>query len=280
MLLQDFVRTTHCNQSNLKGNHMNTHVKKASEQIVETRITGSKLRAGIHRTSLVAAVILAASVTLIAQAGGAGGELQAKVAAVKQSIAENQQKLRRYQWIETTQLTLKGDPKPPSQSACQYGPDGKVQKTELTPPPPPPSGGRMKQHVVAKKKEEMKDYMGDVKVLLARYVPPDAQNVQQAFGAGKVSLTPNPSSGVTQIVFKDYALPGDQMTISFDTTAKKISALNVNTYLDNPKDVVTLAVQFASLPDNTNYAQQTVLNATAKNLVVTTTNSAYKPLGQ
>jgi hypothetical protein len=31
----------------------------------------------------------------------------------------------------------------------------------------------------------------------------------------------------------------------------------------------------ASLPDGTNYAQQTVLNATAKQIQVTTTNSNY-----
>jgi hypothetical protein len=35
----------------------------------------------------------------------------------------------------------------------------------------------------------------------------------------------------------------------------------------------------ASLPDATNYPQQTVLNATAKQLVVTTTNSDYQKLG-
>lgn len=81
------------------------------------------------------------------------------------------------------------------------------------------------------------------------------------------------------IVFKDYAQAGDQMTISFNAAAKKITSVKVNTYMDDPKDVVTLAVQFASLPDNTNYVQQTVLDATAKKLVVTTTNSDYKALG-
>jgi hypothetical protein len=45
------------------------------------------------------------------------------------------------------------------------------------------------------------------------------------------------------------------------------------------KDVVTLAVQMGSLPDGTNYSQQTVLNATAKKLQVTTTNSNYQLLG-
>jgi hypothetical protein len=38
-------------------------------------------------------------------------------------------------------------------------------------------------------------------------------------------------------------------------------------------------VQFASLPDGTNYAQQSVLGATAKQLQVTTTNSNYRPVG-
>jgi hypothetical protein len=257
---------------------MDLNVTQAQKQIIRTRMASITPRTGHKRTLLIVLTVLAAIVPAIAQTG-AGGELQHKVAAVKQSVAENQQKLHHYQWKETTQLTLKGDPKPPSQSACQYGPDGKVQKTALTAPPPPPSGGRMKQKVIAKKKEEMKDYMGDVKVLLARYVPPDPQSMQQDLQSGKVSLSPNPSSGVTQIVFKDYALAGDQMTLSFDAATKKISSVNVNTYMDDPKDVVTLAVQFASLPDGTNYVQQTVLNATAKNLVVTTTNSDYKAIG-
>jgi hypothetical protein len=259
---------------------MNTNVTQEQEQTIETRFAGTTPRAGYKRMLLIAAAILATVVPVIAQGGGAAdAELQQKLAAVKQSAGENQQKLHGYQWKETTQLTLKGDPKPPSQSACQYGPDGKVQKTPLTPPPPPPSGGRMKQKVIANKKEEMKDYMGGVKVLLAKYVPPDPQSMQQAFQSGKVSLNPNASSGVAQIVFKDYALPGDQMTLSFDTAAKKITSVNVNTYMDNPKDVVTLEVQFASLPDGTNYVQQTILNASAKNLLATTTNSDYKALG-
>src|SRR5262252_4482356 len=91
-----------------------------------------------------AAVMLSVVIPVIAQTGGgSGGELQQKIAAVKQSVAENQQKLHQYQWRETTQLALKGEAKPPKTSMCQYGPDGKVQKTPTGAPPPPPSGGRM-----------------------------------------------------------------------------------------------------------------------------------------
>lgn len=203
-------------------------------------------------------------------------ELQQKLAAVKQAAAENQQKLHQYQWIETTQLTLKGDQKPPSQKLCHYGPDGQVQKTPIGPPPEQPSGGRLKRRIIAKKKEEMQDYMGDVKDLLALYVPPDPQKMQQAFQAGKVSL--NPSGDLLNLIFTDYAVPGDRMTLSFDNAAKKISSLNVDTTMGEHKDPVTLQVQMATLPDGTNYVQKTILNASAKQLVVTTTNSDYQKL--
>jgi hypothetical protein len=92
-------------------------------------------------------------------------------------------------------------------------------------------------------------------------------------------LNATAGAGVAEIVFKDYALPGDQMTISFNTKAKKLSSVKVNTYMDDPKDAVTLAAQFASLPDGTNYVQQSVLDATAKQLQVTTTNSNYQLIG-
>jgi hypothetical protein len=225
------------------------------------------------RWMMIGAVAFVVAVPVIAQ----NPALQEKLAAAKQAAAENKQKLRQYQWTETQQLTLKGDAKPPSQNLCRYGPDGNVQKTAIGPPPEQPSGGRVKQRIIEKKKAEMKEYMQDVKGVLGMYVPPDPQKMQQAYQAGKVSL--NPAGGVVNLIFKDYAQPGDQMTLTFDTATKKITTLNINTYMGQSKDVVTLQVQMASLPDGTNYPQQTVLNATAKQLVVTTTNSHYQKLG-
>jgi hypothetical protein len=134
----------------------------------------------------------------------------------------------------------------------------------------------VKQRVIAKKKAEMQDYMEDVKGVLSMYVPPDPQRMQQAFQAGKVSL--NPAGGIVNLIFTDYAQPGDRMTLAFDTASKKITSLSVNTYMGQAKDAVTLQVRMASLPDGTNYAERTVLNASAKQLVVTTTNANYQKL--
>lgn len=224
------------------------------------------------RLLITGALTLASIAPVFAQSP----DLQAKLAEVKQAAALNTQMLHQYEWTETTQLTLKGDAKPPSQNLCQYGPDGQVQKTPIGAPPPPPSGGRMKQRIVEKKKAEMKDYMGDVKNLLALYVPPDPQKMQQAYAAGKMSL--NPAGGMLNLIFADYAVPGDKMTLTYDTAAKKIVSLNINTYMGDAKDAVTLQATMATLPNGPNYTQQSVLNATAKELVVTTTNSNYQKL--
>src|SRR5262245_3604192 len=108
-----------------------------------------------RRLVILGVLTLLATVSALPQ----NAELQQKLAAAKEAAAENNQKLHQYQWIETTQLTLKGNEKPPSQKECQYGPGGQVQKIPMGPPPQQPSGGRIKQHAVEKKKEEMQDYM-------------------------------------------------------------------------------------------------------------------------
>src|SRR5271169_7251806 len=218
-----------------------------------------------------------AALAVVIPARAQNAELQQKLAAVKQVIALNKQSLQQYQWTETTQLNLNGDAKPPTQNLCQYGPGGQVQKTPIGPPPPPPSGGRLKQRVIEKKKAEMQDYMTDVKGLLSMYVPPDPQKMEQAYQSGNAFL--NPQGGLTNLVFRNYAQQGDQMTRTFDPAASKVISLSVNTYMGQEKDAVTLQVQMATLPDGTNYVQQTVLNATAKKLVVTTTSSNYQKMG-
>jgi hypothetical protein len=88
----------------------------------------------------------------------------------------------------------------------------------------------------------------------------------------------NPSGGSVNLIFTDYAQPGDRMTLTFDTAAKKITSLSINTYTGQAKDAVTLQVHMASLPEGVSYVQQTVLSASAKQLVVTTTDSNYQKL--
>jgi hypothetical protein len=237
-----------------------------------------KLNCGIL---LVAALLAIPALAQMGAGGQSGGGLQQKLAALKQSAAANKQKLHQYQWVETQTLTLKGEQKPPKSNLCSYGPNGQIQKVPIgEQQAQQPSGrqGRLKERVIEKKTDEMQDYMQQVKGVISMYVPPEAQLMEKAFQAHNVSIVPG--GGAPQLVFKNYAQPGDQMTIAFDMATKKIQTLNVNTYLGDAKDAITLAVQFASLPDGTNYAAQTVLNAPSKQISVTTTNTNYSKLAQ
>jgi hypothetical protein len=131
-----------------------------------------------------------------------------------------------------------------------------------------------------KKVGEMKDYMQQVAALVHQYVPPDPHKIQAAQAAGNVTVQPA-AGGVVTLSIKNYVKTGDSLAIGFDSSTKKISSYDASSYLDNPKDdPVKLAVTFASLPDGTNYAQQSVLDAPGKQIQVKVTNSAYKKAGQ
>jgi hypothetical protein len=103
--------------------------------------------------------------------------------------------------------------------------------------------------------------------------------IRDATEAGNASL--NASGGIVNLSFTDYYKPGDKVSFSFDSAAKKLVSYEVNTYLDDPKnDIVTLTNNFDSLADGTNYVQQTVLDANSKQIHITTTNSNYTRIDQ
>src|ERR1700719_15335 len=64
-------------------------------------------------------------------------EVQERVAALKQSVARDQQSLRQYEWIETTVISLKGEEKVRQQKQCYYGADGVLQKVPVDSSPAP-----------------------------------------------------------------------------------------------------------------------------------------------
>ena len=60
---------------------------------------------------------------------------QQRVAALKQSMAASQQSLRKYEWIETTVTSHKGEEKSRVEKRVYYGADGKLAKMPLAPRP-------------------------------------------------------------------------------------------------------------------------------------------------
>lgn len=239
------------------------------------------MKAPIQRIALsVLAGLSVATLWSQEQDGGGKQALQQRVAELKQTMAANRTALQKYQWIETVQVSLKGENKRTEQNGCHYGPDGKVVKTAMGAPQAPKEAPRgLRGRVVKKKVGEMKDYMGRLKTLIGHYAPPDPERMQASFQAGKANLNRS-SSGVASLSFGDYYKAGDKISIGFDMAAKKLRSYDVDSFLDGPEDVVTLANQFASLPDGTNFLQQTVLTSKSKQIQITTTNSNYTPVSQ
>jgi hypothetical protein len=201
------------------------------------------------------------------------------VTALKSSLARSQQSLRHYEWVETTSVSLKGDEKSRKQKRCYYGAEGQVQKVPIgDEPEAAPQRGRLRGRVVAKKKGELTDYAEQTEGLVKRYVPPDPAQLQANKDAGKTSVDVNEQLGHARLQFRDYAQPGDMLGAEFAVASAYLLSLNVSTYLDTPKDVVTLTVSFGTLPDGTNYPAQIVLEMKAKNMVVTIQNSGYHRL--
>jgi hypothetical protein len=242
--------------------------------------TGSMDRTTRARTR-AARLFLAAGAVAVLMRGSAGaqpakaGGLKDRLAAVKQAAAENQQKLRQYMWTETQQVSLKGEVKSTKQMSCSYAPDGKPQCTPTGPPPAQKRTGPLRERAIEKKTEELTAYMQQVKGVIGMYVPPDPARMQAAWASGNASLS-TPAAGEAAIILKNYALPGDSMSLDFAMAAKKLSGLSVNTYVGDPSSPVTMSVQFAPLPDGTNYPAQVVVNAPAKGIQVTVTNSNYQ----
>jgi len=236
----------------------------------------------MKRTMITAFSVVLAGCLILAIASNAQDPkqaLQQKVAAFKQSTAENQKALYQYSWIENTQLSLKGEVKSTKIESCRYGPDGKVQKTPLTAPPEKKAMRGLKKKVVEKKTDEMKDYMERVVSLIHRYVPPPPELIKADVAGGNASLSPQ-GPGAIQLQFKNFVKNGDVVSITLDTAAKSIRQLKVDTYLDEEKDKVNLAVDFQTLPDGTNYAANKNLNVTAKKIVVNIAGSNYQKLAQ
>ncbi|HUV14155.1 MAG TPA: hypothetical protein VMY18_10950 [Acidobacteriota bacterium] len=218
-------------------------------------------------------------------------QLQQKLAALKQSLAENQIALQQYSWTETTEVSLKGEVKKREQKECRYGTDGKVSKTPIgesaaSEPAKEDSAkpgragrrgrGAVKEKVVQNKVEDMKEYMGRAAELIKQYVPPEPAKIQAAQQAGKAALNKDISPGVSELAFTDYAIAGDKLTLALNTAALKIDSVTVDSYLDEPEDSVTLSVRFEILPDGISHPAETKLVAAAKEIQVKITNSDYR----
>ena len=212
--------------------------------------------------------------------GAQNPELQQKVAEVKQAAAQNKQALAQYSWQEQETTAIKGNVKDEKLFQVHLGPDGQPQKVELE-NMPASSGGRqhgLAHHIKEKKGEEYKEYGQQIAVLAQSYTQPAPEKLQQAFAEGNLMLGSAGAPGEVKMVIKNYLKPSDQVTLTFNRQARAVQSLQIQSYLDDPKDAVTIAAQFSQLPDGTNHVSTMQINGVSKELLVTTRNSNYQKM--
>ena len=226
-------------------------------------------------------IVVAACLTgliVLSPAATAQPDPAAHVAAVKTWLAESKANLRNYQWIETTTVAVKGDVKTTKVNNCYYDVTGTLQKIETSSTAPKSKPG-LRGAIQKDASKDMAAYLGKATALVKTYPPPVPEKLQSAKDTGKMSIDFLPGGQNIRLNFHDYHLPGDNLSVSLDKATNRLLDFGVSTYIDDPKDAVTLAVTIGSLPDGTGYAQGITLNAASKNLTVTVMNSGYRKAG-
>jgi len=230
---------------------------------------------------ILARALPVALITLTLSANAQTDGVQQHLAALKQTMAENHAKLAKYQWLQTTDIAVKGETKKEKMQQCRIGADGKQACTPVDgdqPQQQPKKMRGLKGKIVAKKIEEMKEYTERLKGLISHYAPPDPAKLKADNQAGNASFTAQ--QGTATLTFNNYYKPGDKVSFVFNTVEKKLLSYNVATFLDDPKEPVTLDNNFAELPDGTSYLAVTELYAKDKDIRVKTTNSGHSLIQQ
>jgi hypothetical protein len=199
---------------------------------------------------------------------------QDRVFQIKAILAASKNALMQYQWIETQTLSLDGEQKSQTVNRCYYGPDGTVQKEQLSTTPPAAKKPGLRGKIQEKEEAELKTYLQNAVALAHSYAPPDPARLQAAVGAGNLAIVPQPNQSV-RLTFSNYLKPGDSLALDVDLTDNRLQDANIASYMDTPDQAVTLAATWGILPNGISYVSKVTLNAPAKKLTATVQNADY-----
>lgn len=205
-----------------------------------------------------------------------GNEMQETLGIIKKNLEESKEKIKKYEWIETTTTFVKGDQKSKSQNQCYYGVDGKLYKVATGDKESAKKPGGIRGKIAENKKEDMQDYIEKAVAKIHTYLPPDAGKLQQLYASGKAVIHVVEPGKKFKLDFSDYLEKGDMISISADKEKKLITAIAVSTYIDDPSDKVNFQISYGALPDGTQYAGDTNLDVQPKQVKINIQNGGFK----
>jgi len=216
-------------------------------------------------------IMLACTLRIFAQA-----DMKENISLIKKNLTDSKEKIKDYEWIETTTTFYKGEQKSVKQNQCYYGVDGKLTKVETGGSKQAKAPGGLKGKIAANKKEDMADYIKAAIAKVQTYLPPDAGKIQQIYAAGNTTIQVLEPGKKFKLSFPDYNEKGDMLSISVNKENQKIMALDVSTSVDDPAQKVVFNITYNDLPDGTQYAGSTTLDAQAKQVKIVIVNSGFK----
>jgi hypothetical protein len=206
----------------------------------------------------------------------AQADMQENIAIIKKNLTDSKEAMKKYEWIETTTVYVKGEQKSVKQKQCYYALDGKLTKVETGGSTAAKTPGGMRGKVAANKKADMSDYAKKAVAKVQTYLPPDPAKLQKLYNDGKVGIQVLEPNKKFKLTFPGYNEAGDALVISLNKTDQKLMALDVSTSVDDPKEKVAFNVTFSDLPDGTQFQGTTTLDAPAKDLKIVIVNSGFK----
>lgn len=225
-------------------------------------------------------VVLVVAVAMLPSVGlTQGGDLGNRILALRTSLAQDAKDIRKYEWVETTIVSMKGEEKARTQNRCYYGADGNLMKVELSKDQADMPGG-LRGRKARQKKEEITEYMQKAVAMIKSYVPPDPAKLQALYQGGKVGYQVLEPGRRGRVEFRDYQVPGDLLGIEVNLTNNRLLGAQINTYLEGPEDKVSLSVQFARLADGTGYPAKVAVDAPTQKVTVVTQNAGYRPMAR
>jgi hypothetical protein len=191
-------------------------------------------------------------------------------------MAENTAKLKQYTYMQKTQVYFKGELKRTKLSQVHF--DTTTGEKVVVPmssddsdqQPDQGRGGRLRARIVEKKRDEMKEYVERLVGLMHQYLPPNPDRIKAAMP--RAEITP-PAGGSAKIALSNYLKPGDKETFAIGSESKRLDQIAISSSLDD--DPVSFTVDFARLPDDTNYPSMATIKSEAKGLEIRVTTSDY-----
>lgn len=226
-------------------------------------------RTSTRYSTFLLLLLFTAVLALQAYAELTGGEFAAK-------MAENTAKLKQYTYTQKTQVYFKGELRTTKLSQVHFDPaTGEkvvvpMGSGDAEQQPDSGRGGRLRARIVEQKRDEMKEYVERLVGLMHQYLPPNPDRIKAAMPRAEITA---PAGGSAKIALSDYLKPGDKETFAIGSESKRLDQIAISSSLD--EDPVSFTVDFARLPDNTNYPSMTTIKSDAKGLEIRVTTSDY-----